>query len=232
MDATEVIDRMVKNFEPIMDPEDLKIVKDSYFACKDSLQNYLDTFYPPEEELEERAEAFVENIEGELDEGMKKSLRDAYIKNYNGELSMAKMLGVSEESLNTGYTLAYNSYNQGHYEEAKNYFDVLIFFDHNDPSFRFGLAASLHMMKEYAPAIDQYFAYICVNFHDPIPWYHLADCCIAMEDWDLALMALRAVIANAEGKKDYENIIKKSELMKDVVTKKLENLSEFESVRK
>ncbi|MEM1283388.1 MAG: SycD/LcrH family type III secretion system chaperone, partial [Chlamydiota bacterium] len=215
-------DKMVKNLEPIVEPEELKVIKDCCMQSKDKLQNYLDKFCPPEEQLEEKAEEYVESSFPDLDDESKKRMKNAFIRDYQGNGTVAEVMGISEESLNTAYTLAHNSYVSGKYPEAKNYFQLLVFWHDKNPIFRFGYAAALHMMKDYKLALDQYLACISLDFKNPIPWFHLADCSIHLKDWKLAIYALNAVIEFSKDKDDFNEIVNKAKLLKDVAQKESE----------
>lgn len=225
MDALKVIDKMVKNLEPIVEAKDLAIIKESYLANKEGIQAYLDKFYPPEELLEKRAVEFADSADPEGDEKSKEKLRLAYIQNYRDKGGLAADLGIDEASLNTAYTLGYASYSAGRYAEARDFFALLVFWDPNDPNFHFGLAASHHMLKNYQFAIEQYLACIASDIDNPIPWFHMADCYIQLENWKMALVNLKAVLIRTEGKEEFAEIRKKVKLLKAVAIRKIEELS-------
>jgi len=222
MDATEVIESIVKNLEPVVEPEYVKVIKEGYLACKQNLQNYLDMFYPPEERLEETVAAFVAAVSPDANQQQKEHLRQAFLRNYYGKESLASALGIDENSLNTAYTLAYASYNSGHYEEALNYFILLVFWDARDANFHFGLAATYHMLQNYKKALEQYVAAASLDVANPLPWFHMADCYARQENWEMAVVALRAVLLRVKNKPDFGEIEKKAKLLKNIASKRMQ----------
>lgn len=222
MDAVEFIDDMVKKLEPILEENDLNMFKQHQESHIDEIQAYLDKYYPPEELLEQKADEFVESLAADAPEGFKKKMREVYIKEYYGGESLAKSFGISDDALNTAYTLGYTLYANGQYKEAYHYFFILTFFDANDPNYQFGFAATLHMLKEYERAINHYWGCISLDFDNPIPWFHMADCYMKLGNLDMALVCIKAVLIRVEGDKDYQAIQKKAELMKSAVMEKIQ----------
>jgi type III secretion system low calcium response chaperone LcrH/SycD len=99
-------------------------------------------------------------------------------------------LGVSDDSLEHVYSLAYNKYQRGEYAEAVHLFRYLVSIDPEAYKFCLGLAASLHKSHEYQPAANVYVLATVRNPKDPVPYFHAADCFLHLNDRDMAKAAL------------------------------------------
>jgi type III secretion system low calcium response chaperone LcrH/SycD len=221
MKAKELIEEAIKNLEPVTEPEMLEVVKHTYYKNEEQLQEFLDKYYPPEELLEEKAEEYADSIEPGASEASKQRLIDAFKENYYGRKTFAERFKVNEELLSGTYAVAFTKYNHGMYAEARNFFNLLVLMDEYNPDYRFGMAATLHMLHEYDEAIPHYNVCTVLDLDNPIPWFHLADCYMQLEKWDLAMFALRSVVHRVKNKELFKEIQNKSEVLIEVVAHKL-----------
>ena len=88
------------------------------------------------------------------------------------------------------YQTGINLYNAGSYNDALPYFHILMVGQANDARFSFAAAASYHMLKDYNQAAAFYHLTSMIDPTNPVPFYHLADCCIKLQDLVAAYVAL------------------------------------------
>lgn len=102
--------------------------------------------------------------------------------------------GMSEDSMEAIYSVAYNLYEGGRYDEAFKVFQFLCFFDHYCTKYFLGLGACLLMQKEYDRAIEA-FGYVCaIDSTDPQAMRYIGDCHLAAGEPDAACVAYQAVV--------------------------------------
>lgn len=87
----------------------------------------------------------------------------------------------------------------------------------NQAKYVLGLAACHHMMKNYQSAIDTYLVQSILEPENPIPFYHMSDCYLAMKDPYSALMVLDMTVKKAGNKPEFKTL-------KDRATLTMENL--------
>jgi type III secretion system low calcium response chaperone LcrH/SycD len=102
-------------------------------------------------------------------------------------------LGVPGKERDAMYAVAYAAYAKGQYERARQLFAQLAFYDHQDPRYMKGLAASAQMLGNYEQALQLYVVIAAMDMTDPVPVMHAGDCFNAMnrrveaaESFDLA----------------------------------------------
>ena len=132
-----------------------------------------------------------------------------------------KLLGVSEAMMEGVYSQAYNLYNSGNYAEAEKLFRVLIMISAWEPKFSFGLAACMHMLKNYKSATETYAMLMAIDPENPVPYYHTADCCINLKDSVAALIMLNMAIKKAGDKPEYRLLRERASLMKSGIEKEV-----------
>lgn len=104
-------------------------------------------------------------------------------------------MGISPDMMNMFYTFGYNSYNAGHYADAKQTFEMLNFLEPLSPKFLMGLAAAHHKLKEYEKAVELYFTLVLVDDESPIPYVHIADCYEQLENPEGVILGLSGAIS-------------------------------------
>jgi type III secretion system low calcium response chaperone LcrH/SycD len=140
----------------------------------------------------------TKKIQAQLKEG--KTVKDA--------------LGVSTESLENVYSLAYGKYQEGNYAAASNLFRYIVMLDPHTYKYALGLAASLHRGKDYQKAANYYVMASLLQPKDPVPYFHSADCFIHIDQPKVALSGLTmAILASGDDKK-YNELKERALLMK------------------
>jgi type III secretion system low calcium response chaperone LcrH/SycD len=84
--------------------------------------------------------------------------------------------GLSGKKAELIYAEAYNKYKTGKYVEARDIFVALVMLDPYDFKYMFGMASSLHMMKEYDRASNIYLQSTALDPENPTPYFHASDC--------------------------------------------------------
>ncbi len=103
------------------------------------------------------------------------------------------MKGITTGEMEAVYSLGFNFYNTGRYDEAEKVFKFLVLFDHLNPKYWMGMAALQQVKKNYDGAITSYGFASFLDLHDPKPQYHAAECFLAKGDTENALSALEAL---------------------------------------
>ena len=87
--------------------------------------------------------------------------------------------GISDEELNAVYSLAYNYYMTGRYDEALKLFKFLVMFDHMSQKYWTGLGSVYQVMKRWDEAIAAYAQAMIFDVSRPKPIYYAALCYFA-----------------------------------------------------
>jgi len=109
--------------------------------------------------------------------------------------SIADVLGISSEAMESAYALAYNHYKAGNYQDAETVFRGLCLYDGNDARFWMGLAACLQARGDYTHAIDTYgMAGAMSGLQDPDPLFYGGVCYLKLGDTENALVSFQAAL--------------------------------------
>lgn len=122
-------------------------------------------------------------------------------------------LQLSDDVMEGIYAHAYNMYNRGLYQEASHIFRLLIILDATEPKYLMGLAACLHMQKQYESATAMYMLCSATDPDNPLPPYHAADCLIKVEAWTEAIIALEQAVKEAGKQEQYRVLVERAQLM-------------------
>jgi secretion system chaperone SscA len=130
-----------------------------------------------------------------------------FFKNFgsNGR-TMKDFTNLSPESMEVFYMVAYNQYNAGQYAESSKVFQLLAALDHFDKRFWMGLGSSRAMEGNHDDAIKAYGYLGFLDVTDPVPPFHCARSFMAKGKIKEAESALRATIANSEGKPEHADL--------------------------
>ena len=146
-------------------------------------------------------EELGEKIHAKSSEDMK-----AYVqKLLNKGALPQEVLGFSDVMVEGMYGQAYRLYNTGKYREAIELFRMLTLINVQETKYLMGLAASFHMLKEYKKAVDVYTMCTLIDEANPIPYFHLSDCFMQIDDNASALIALEMAIKRAT-KPEYQTL--------------------------
>lgn len=94
----------------------------------------------------------------------------------NPGLTLKDVIGISDETFEEIYTLAYNYYNRGKYRESIPIFEFLAGASPTTFKYVLGLAASYHQIQAYEDAIVGFTFALELDPSNPIPAYYAIDC--------------------------------------------------------
>lgn len=171
----------------------------------------------PKQAAKEAAEKIGEKVEKEGGEKLSHISQEALSK-YK---SIKDVLGVNEESMEALYSQAYLLYNTGRYKDSSEVFRLLIMFDSTQAKYLMGLAACLHMQKEYLAASAIYQMTSLADPSDPIPFFHASDCYLHLQDKVSAAVALEMALKRAEGKPEFSALKERATITLQAVRKEL-----------
>jgi len=158
------------------------------------------------ERLQEQSQD--KNINPALLKKEKEILEDVFL---NGK-SMGKSIGISEEMIRFMYNEGCRLYSAGKYKEASQCFHLLVMLDGNFARYSFGAAACHHLLKEYEEAFSLYFNAAQLDQEDPLPFYHMFDCLMALDDPEFASVMLMTAIDRMKKDPKYSQLQVKAEL--------------------
>lgn len=98
--------------------------------------------------------------------------------------------GFSKDSLEALYSTAYSYYQNGLYDDSIRIFRLLATMDPYEKKYWVGLGASCQQHKEYKNALKAYSSAAMIDFDDPAPHLHAAECYLSLENVEEALKAL------------------------------------------
>ena len=122
--------------------------------------------------------------QAQIEEAAKKFLNGSTIK---------ELKGIKNEELEAVYSLAFNYYRSGKYDEAEKLFNFLALFDHLNQKFWMGVGAVRQVKKDYAGAVQAYGYASFLDLKNPKPQIHAAECFLAMGDKRNAASSLEAL---------------------------------------
>ena len=108
--------------------------------------------------------------------------------------SLKDLRDISSRSLEGIYSIAYNLYQQSHFERAERLFALLCIYDHRNPRYVQGLVAARKSMKAYESTAQACALWINLMPEDPAPWLIAADCSLALGKHKAALFGLREAL--------------------------------------
>ncbi len=158
--------------------------------------------------------AFEFNEDGTLTKESLDLLRSTVEEVSKGKKSIVEALEVSNEQFEALYTVAYNTYTAGKYQDAASFFGILMSINPVDVRVYIGFAASLQMQKDYENAA-LFYQWACgVDQQDPTPMYHSAECYMALNDIPGAKSALTYTLKRIDASNhDYSAMRNKVEVM-------------------
>ena len=124
--------------------------------------------------------------QAQIEEAAKKFMNGSTIK---------ELKGIKNEELEAVYSLAFNFYRSGKYDEAEKLFNFLALFDHLNQKFWMGVGAVRQVKKDYAGAVQAYGYASFLDLKNPKPQIHAAECFLAMGDKRNAASSLEALDA-------------------------------------
>ena len=122
--------------------------------------------------------------EAQITESAKKFTEGATIK---------ELRGISNNELEAVYSLAFNYYRTGKFDEAEKLFNFLALFDHLNQKYWIGVGAVRQVKKDFSGAVQAYGYASFLDLANPKPQLHAAECFLAMGDKRNAASSLEAL---------------------------------------
>ncbi|MCB1118397.1 MAG: SycD/LcrH family type III secretion system chaperone [Chlamydiia bacterium] len=130
---------------------------------------------------------------------------DKFLKGVMGKsMSVKDTLNMSDSTVEGIYGQAYRLYNNGKYTDAMHLFRLLIMINSTEPKYTMGLAATLHMMKEYKAATEIYNLAGITDPDNPLPFFHSSDCFLQLNDPASAVLMLGMALKRTKGKPQFK----------------------------
>ena len=107
--------------------------------------------------------------------------------------TLRDLKGVTDGEMETLYSVAYNYYSTGHYDEADKLFRFLVRLDHTNAKMWIGLGAVQQVRKDFENAVASFAYASFLDLEDPKPQYYAAQCFLALGDLKSAESALAAL---------------------------------------
>lgn len=122
-------------------------------------------------------------------------------------------LAIDQKTAQGIYERAYQFYQAGKYEEARELFIALLVYNSENPAFLFGLAGCYFMLKKYELAAQLYLQSGKDDPHNPIPFYYAANSYWLNQDKESASAIFPLVIQTAADNPLYQEIKNRALLM-------------------
>lgn len=122
-------------------------------------------------------------------------------------------LGIDQKEARAIYERAFQFYQAGKYEEARELFLALLIYNHQNPAFLFGLAGCYFMLKDYELAAQLYVVSGQEEGNNPIPFYYAAKSYELIPDLASAALILPTVVETAGNNPLYQEIKNRALLM-------------------
>lgn len=151
---------------------------------------------------------------------------------YENGIPIYQSIGLNDDFMQSLYSIAYQTFQSGKFNEALANFQVLSTFDPADPKFALGLALCYKEMKKYPRAIEQLIQCTTIDPEDPIPYWHLYECFDEINDPWAAGSFLGAVIYICDQKQTNVDLRKRAEIALQQVSKETLSLSNKEKAEK
>ncbi len=122
--------------------------------------------------------------ENDIAESARKFLDGATIK---------ELKGITSAEMEAVYSLAFNFYRTGRYDDAGKLFNFLALYDHLNPKYWMGVGAVRQVGHDFSGAIEAYAYASFLDLSNPKPQLHSAECFLALGDRRNAASALEAL---------------------------------------
>lgn len=151
----------------------------------------------------------------------------ALIHRLKDELAAGKTvkeaLQLNPAELETIYSLAYQRYQLGEYQNACDLFRYLLLLDNTSFKAILGAAASFDRLKKYEEAANHY---LLASFYDPknpVPYFHGALCFLQLGNGQMATNGLAIAIDLAGETAEYAQLKERAKLVKKNLNENQQN---------
>lgn len=128
--------------------------------------------------------------------------------------TLAEWVGADEADLEALYAAAWLFYDRDDYDVALRLYGLLLMANPYDRRFAIGMGMCKQMLKQYEDAIGYYASALALDFDDPLPSFHTAECLVQKGLRNEALQALQLCISRAKGPEHKALLQKATELQR------------------
>ena len=121
------------------------------------------------------------------------TIAEAANKFATGFATMRELKGITKAEMEAVYSVGFNMYRTGRYDDAEKIFRFLVLFDHLEPKYWLGVGAIQQVRKDYQGAIASYGYPSFLDLSNPKPQLHAAECFLALGDKVNAASSLLAL---------------------------------------
>ena len=121
------------------------------------------------------------------------TIAEAAQKFATGFATMRELKGITKAEMEAVYSVGFNMYRTGRYDDAEKIFRFLVLFDHLEPKYWLGVGAIQQVRKDYQGAIASYGYSSFLDLSNPKPQLHAAECFLALGDKVNAASSLMAL---------------------------------------
>ena len=220
MEFKEALKNVLDELEPSLDKEIAKELRRYFMENSEQIEKLLVESFPSDEELRQRIEESLDRKKLSKEEYHleKEHLEKLLIQG----MTQAEALNVDHKVLDGLYSLGYSHYNHGKYREAQTFFCYLTLLNDKDPKYFFAAGAAFHMQKDYMTAIGYYTICSYLDWMNPLPWFHLADCYYEIKDFPMALTSLENVFIRTKNSKMYAKLYDRAKFFKERIIQKID----------
>jgi len=136
-----------------------------------------------------------------------------------GGKTVADMKNISEDELESLYTVGHTFYSQGKFDKAVNIFRFLVMYNHLEVRYFIALGGTLQMLGDYEGALNAYGQAHMMNPEEPSILMHISACFLAVNDLVNAESSLNAVLFICEGKKDHAEAVERAKGLIELIQK-------------
>lgn len=107
-----------------------------------------------------------------------------------------KVMKIDDNAMEYMYTLAYNLYQSGNLQDAREWFLYLLKLNPNSNKYNFALGCCYKKMQKWPEAAVTFLRCYIISDVDPMPLYHAADCMIENKSKEAAILLLKQALAD------------------------------------
>lgn len=134
--------------------------------------------------------------------------------------TLAMLNEVSSDTLEQLYTLGFNQYRAGKYDEAHKIFQALCVLDHYEARFFLGLGACRQALGQFQLAIDSYSYGAMMDLQEPRFPFHAAECLLQMGELEGAESGFHSAQLLVAAKPDLAELATRAGIMLEAVKAK------------
>ncbi|MBA3721563.1 MAG: SycD/LcrH family type III secretion system chaperone [Parachlamydiaceae bacterium] len=177
----------------------------------------------------EEIQPFVDSVAADANPKIKKIITESLEKCLIEGVPLKKAIGMTPEMEEMLYNHGYSQFQGGKYKMALNYFNFLRYWDYTF-RYNFAIAACYQYMGNYSDAAANYILCIYLDRANPMPYFHLYDCFVKLDDYLAALKSISYVLVLTENKSDYTLIRERAQYEYNHL-KNVPNTNKIEKVR-